>query len=243
MKKLCILISGQPRNFKAGYSELKKTYLDRYDCDIVFHTWDAPVQSATQFFADRPAHTYEFIDGWKDELLELYKPIHYTFELPKVFDTQKIVDPIWRQPLQNTKSMWYSLYQTFLLTPMGYDAYIRTRFDLRYEPSTATPETLDMSKLHLWNWDTDLRVKHRGYYDVFAVGSYTAIGIYSQLYLRLDWYLQRDLNYRQFLSGGWPGQDSGLRNEYLLRWHLQSSGVPVEVHNTTIPHADGQILR
>jgi hypothetical protein len=56
-------------------------------------------------------------------------------------------------------------------------------------------------------------------------------------------YLQYDRQYPSFLSGGWPGQDSGLRNEYLLRWHLTQANVDVEIHNTEMQHADGQIIR
>jgi hypothetical protein len=182
-------------------------------------------------------------ETWMYNLMELYKPVASKFEIPQTFDSTGVVDPLWRQPLQNSKSMWYSVQQAFTLVPKGYDVYIRTRFDLRYEQSTIDLESLDLSKLHVWDWDTDNRVKHRGYYDVFAVGTYDTIGIYSQLFSKIDWYLNYDENYKKFLSGEWPGQDSGLRNEYLLRWHLTTSGVNVMEHKNTIPKADGQILR
>jgi hypothetical protein len=241
--KVAIVVSGQPRNFEQGYAELKQAYLDRYDCDVFFHTWKDTKFAATQFFHDRPVQEYPMEQSWMDTLVELYNPAHSTFDPPKVFDDKKIVDPMWRQPLQNSKSMWYSVQQAFAVVPKGYDVYIRTRFDLRYEPSTLDLEALDLSMLHVWDWDTDSRVKHRGYYDVFAVGTYDTIGIYSQVFSKIDWYLNYDEHYKKFLSGGWPGQDSGLRNEYLLRWHLTTSGVKVIEHTNTIPHADGQIIR
>lgn len=241
--KVAIIVSGQPRNFQQGYAELKSAYLDRYDCDVFFHTWNDTKFQATQFFHDRPVQEYNMQPSWTDELLSLYSPIQHTFDTPKVFDDKKIVDPMWRQPLQNSKSMWYSVQQAFTLVPKGYDVYIRTRFDLRYEPSLFDLASLDLSTLHVWDWDTDARVKHRGFYDVFAIGTYNSIGIYSQVFSKIDWYLNYDEQYKHFLSGGWPGQDSGLRNEYLLRWHLNSAGVPVTEHKNTIPHADGQIIR
>lgn len=241
--KAAILISGQPRNYQRGYEELRKTYLDKYNCDVFLHTWDAPKQTATQFFPNRPVNEYTFNDGWVDELLNLYKPIKYIIEPPKIFDADGVVDPMWRQPLQATRSMYYSIAQTFALTNPGYDCYIRCRFDIRYEESTSRLEELDLTKLHVWDWDTDERVKHRGYYDVFAVGTYDTLGIYSNVYDRLNWYLMHDNDYQEFLSGGWPGQDSKLRNEYLLRWHITTSGVPVTVHSNSIKHADGHILR
>lgn len=241
--KVAILVSGQPRNYKPGYEEIKKAYLDRYECDVYIHTWDSAEHTATQFFKDKPVNKYTFEDGWQQELEELYKPAKITYEQPIVFDNQNIVDPIWRQPLQNCKSMWYSIQQSYALTKGGYDAYIRTRFDLRYEPATLELENLDLTKLHVWDWDTDNRVKHRGLYDVFAIGTYETIGIYSSVFSKIDWYLRHDDYYKEFLRGGWPVQDSGLRNEYLLRWHLRQAGVPVEVHNSTIPSADGHIIR
>jgi hypothetical protein len=241
--KLAILISGQPRNFEQGYEELKETYLSKYDCDIFYHTWDSWSFEATQFFKDRPANKYNMPHGWKEELALTYLAVNSEVETPKVFDNKGIVDPLWRQPLQNSKSMWYSVMRAFALTKPGYDVYIRTRFDLRYEPSLTDISQLDLSKLHVWDWDTDSRVKHRGLYDVFAVGTYETMGIYSSLFQRMDFYLKHDAGYQEFLRGGWPGQDSGLRNEYLLRWHLKTSGVPVEIHPNIIPHADGHIIR
>jgi len=241
--KVALLISGQPRNFELGYQQLYDTYLSKYDCDIYYHTWDSPQFQATQFFHDRPAHSYELEGDWKQQLFSLYKPVAYMMDEPIVFDTNNIVDPMWRQPLQNTKSMFYSMWMANVIVDGEYDWYIRTRFDLRYEPSTIQLDTLDPTALHVWDWDTDSRVKHRGYYDVFAVGSKHTMDIYCNTYTKIDWYLNYDQDYSIFLQGGWPGQDSKLRNEYLLRWHLTTSGVPVQVHPNTIPHADGHIIR
>ena len=243
MTKVAILISGQPRNFELGYKELYTAYLSKYDCDVYLHTWEESSFNATHFDKSRPAHSYVMTDDWEQRLTSLYKPVVSNIQPPIVFDPNKVVDPLWRQPLQNTLSMWYSVQQAHTLTTPGYDVYIRTRFDLKYEPALLNLDNLDLTKLHIWDWDTDQRVKHRGYYDVFAIGTYDTIGIYSSLYTKIGWYLNYDLDYKKFLQGGWPGQDSGLRNEYLLRWHLMQSGVPVEEHPNTIPHADGQIIR
>ena len=241
--KIAILISGQPRNYIEGYEEIKKAYLDRYDCDVYIHTWEGGNFEATQFFANRPRYTYQYKETYLNEILELYKPVQYKFEQPIIFDDKNIIDPIWRQPLQNTKSMWYSIAKAYNLIQKDYDLIIRTRFDLRYEISTLDLESLDANKLHIWNWDTDERVKHKGYYDVFAIGNKTNIGIYSSVYSKINWYLNYDREYIEFLKGNWPGQDSGLRNEYLLRWHLTQANVDIQIHNTQIQHADGQIIR
>lgn len=241
--KVAILLSGQPRNYYLGYDELKKSYLNNYDCDIYLHTWKGGNFEATNFFYDRPKNIYKYSEGYIDDILNMYNPTGWEFENPIVFDDKDIVDPLWRQPLQNSKSMWYSLYKSYTLIDKHYDVVIRTRFDLQYEDSLLDLESLDLNKVHVWDWTTDERVKHRGYYDVFAIGNQTNMGIYSQLYRKIDWYLNYDLNYVEFLKGGWPGQDSGLRNEYLLRWHLTNSGIDVVEHPTTLDTADGQIIR
>lgn len=241
--KIAILLSGQPRNYSNGYEELKKSYLDRYDCDVYLHTWKGGNFEATQFFNDRPKQVYKYNESYLNNIEQIFKPAKHKFEEPIVFDDKNIVDPLWRQPLQNSKSMWYSISETYDLIEDEYDFYVRSRFDIRYENSTLDLEKLDPNKLHIWNWDTDVRVKERGYYDVFAIGNKTNMGIYSSVYSKIDWYLNYDINYPKFLSGGWPGQDSGLRNEYLLRWHLTQANVDVEIHNTEMQHADGQIIR
>jgi hypothetical protein len=241
--KVAILISGQPRNFEKGYLELKKSYLDRYDCDIFFHTWRDNNFKATQFFNDRPVMEYNMEPRWVDDIVELYKPVTYLFESPIIFDKNNIKDPMWRTSLQNCKSMWYSIQKAFELVPTGYDAYIRTRFDLMYEESLLDLESLDFTKVHTWAWENDPRVTHRGYYDIFGIGSYDTMGIYSQVFSKIDWYLNYDEEYKKFLSGGWPGQDSGLRTEYLLRWHLTTSGIKVVEHKAVRPQPEGQIIR
>lgn len=241
--KVAILISGQPRNYKQGYESLKQAYLDRYDCDVYIHTWKDTKFEATQFFPNREKNVYQYTNDYISDIQTIYNPVKFLIESPKIFDSNNIIDPIWRQPLQNSKSMWYSIYKCFEQVKNEYDVLIRTRFDLMYEKSLLDLELLNLDKIHLLNWDTDVRVKHRGFYDVFAIGNYTNIGIYSQLYTKLDWYLNHDTEYVKFLQGGWPGQDSGLRNEYLLKWHLINSGLSVMIHETKINGADGQIIR
>lgn len=258
-------MSGQPRNFGDGFEELKKAYLDRYDCDVFMHTWKGKIHTPTNFFPQRPGRKYELKTDWEEDLQSLYstaaKSVKFVSEEPKLFDEHNIIDPIWRQPLQNCKSMWYSVKQAYDLTNDSYDVYIRTRFDLRYESSTLELENLDLTNIHVWDWDVEPHIKQRGLYDVFAIGSYETMGIYSSLFTKIEWYLQGDEEYKESFKGkeyprimghyvkagllpGWPdNQDSGLRNEYLLRWHLQRSGVPITIHNNTIRNADGHIIR
>jgi len=239
--KICILLSGQPRNYKIGYENLK-VYLNRYDCDVYIHSWDSPIYESTQFDMNKESNKYVY-DNVYDDITNLYNPKSFIFEKPIIFDNAGVIDPMWRQPLQATKSMWYSINKVYESVEGQYDLYIRARFDLQYETATLHLESLDTEALHLWDWDTDIRVKHRGYYDVFAVGNSINMEIYSSLYTKLDWYLNYDVEYTKFLQGGWPGQDTKLRNEYLLKWHLLNTNVKTLIHKTDIKKADGQIIR
>ena len=47
--KIAICISGQARNFKQSYNGLKSYFLDKYDCDVYFHTWKTPNFESTNF--------------------------------------------------------------------------------------------------------------------------------------------------------------------------------------------------
>lgn len=52
-----------------------------------------------------------------------------------------------------------------------------------------------------------------------------------------------DEQFLNFLSGGWPGQDSPLRNEYLLKWHLIKNNIEVKTLPTLEIRADVGIIR
>ena len=52
-----------------------------------------------------------------------------------------------------------------------------------------------------------------------------------------------DQNFINYLQGGWPGQDSTLRNEYLLKWHLIKNNVKVFEHPTKFPNSSVGIIR
>ena len=79
--KIAVCISGQPRNYKQGFAELKKWFLSKYDCDIYIHTWkDDSAMEAGHKFAQ--ARTYEFEDDDYSKILDLFKPKDYFFQKP-----------------------------------------------------------------------------------------------------------------------------------------------------------------
>lgn len=220
--KIAICISGQPRNFKQSYASLKKCFLDKYDCDVYFHSWKTPSFESTNFGGG--SHQYSLTEQDYKELVDLYQPKGYLLEQPILFDVSGYKCPIWRQPLNNTLSMFYSMHKSFELVKGEYDYVLRTRFDIDYFNFVLE---FPKDSIMLPQWNTDNRVKHRGYSDLFALGKVEHMKIYFNVFPQVISYVTNDENFLEFLSGGWPGQDSPLRNEYLLKWHLINNNVKV----------------
>ena len=236
--RIAICISGQSRNFKQSYVSLKKYFLDKHDCDIYFHSWKTPSFESTNFGGGN--HQYQLNEEDYNELVELYQPKNYILEQPIVFDASGYQCPIWRQPLNNTLSMFYSIYKSFQLIEGEYDYVVRTRFDLDYSLFNLE---FSENNINIPEWNTDLNVKHRGFYDVFAFGPQQPMKIYSEVFSNVISYVTNDPYMFEFLQGGWPGQDSPLRNEYLLKWHLVKNNIAVTELPTTEKRADVGLIR
>jgi hypothetical protein len=236
--KIAICISGQSRNFKQSYISLKKHFLDKYDCDVYFHSWKTPTFESTNF--GNGNYQYSLTEHDYNELIELYQPKKYILEEPIVFDSSGYKCPIWRQPLNNTLSMFYSIYKASQLIKEKYDYVVRTRFDIDYSYFNLS---LPKEGINIPKWNTDIRVKHRGYYDVFAIGDSISMKIYSEVFSNIILYVTNDPQIFKFLEGGWPGQDSPLRNEYLLKWHLLKHHIKVSELSTKEDKADVGLIR
>jgi hypothetical protein len=236
--KIAICISGQPRNFKQSYKSLKKYFLNKYNCDIYFHTWKINNFESTNFGFGN--NQYSLTENDYNELIELYQPKKYILEQPIVFDASGYKCPIWRQPLNNTLSMFYSLYKSFQLIEEKYDYVIRTRFDIDYSKFNLK---LPQEGIILPEWNNDIRVKDRGYYDVFAIGKQQDMIVYSQTFSNIISYITNDEQFLYSLSGGWPGQDSPLRNEYLLKYHLIKNNITVKTIPSLEDKSDIGIIR
>jgi hypothetical protein len=136
--------------------------------------------------------------------------------------------------------MFYSIYKSFQLIEENYDYVIRTRFDVDYSNlNLEFPE----EGIILPEWNTDIRVKSRGYYDVFALGKPEDMKVYSQVFSNVISYVTNDEDFINSLTGGWPGQDSPLRNEYLLKWHLLKNNIKVKELPTLEIKSDVGLIR
>jgi hypothetical protein len=227
--KIAVCICGEPRNYKNSFETIKKSFLKDEDCDFYFHTWNNEKFTSTNFGFGQ--HEYSLSEDSYKEIIDLYQPINYKIENPILFDASGYKCPIWRQPLNNTLSMYYSIYQTFLLIDKNieYDYVVRTRFDIDY--TIFNPIFNNKLQIPIWH-NTDKRCIHRGVDDNFAMGSYDDIKRYSSLFCYAISYITNNDEYFNSLSGGWPGQGSPLRNEYLLKWHLESQKVDYETFLT-----------
>jgi hypothetical protein len=236
--KIAICVSGQARNFKQSYNSLKIYLLDKYDCDVYFHTWKTPNFESTNFGFGNTQYT--LTDNDYNDLIQLYNPKKYIIEKPIVFDASDYKCPIWRQPLNNTLSMFYSIYKSIQLVEGEYDYIIRTRFDIDYSKFNLG---LPQEGITLPEWNTDIRVKDRGYYDVLAIGKQQDMNTYSETFSNVISYITNDEQLLYSLSGGWPGQDSPLRNEYLLKWHLVKNNIKVKIVPTLEEKSDVGLIR
>lgn len=227
--KVAVCLSGQPRNYKKSFQTIQDSFLSELDVDFYFHTWNDVKFTSTDFGFGK--YEYLFPQEFLEELIEIFEPINYQIEHPIVFDASGYRCPIWRQPLNNTLSMFYSIYKSFLLlkNDIKYDYVIRSRFDLDY--SIYNP--IFNNKLQIPSWhNSDHRVIHRGVDDIFAMGNYTDMKKYSSAFSYLISYITNDDEFLNYLYGGWPTQDSPLRNEYLLKWHLYKQKVTYETFTT-----------
>tara|TARA_R110000772_G_scaffold89631_3_gene185605 strand:- start:1151 stop:1864 length:714 start_codon:yes stop_codon:yes gene_type:complete len=236
--KIAICISGQPRNYKESFNSLDEHFLKKYDCDVYFHSWKASTFESTNFGTGNKK--YQLSEEQYEELLELYRPKSFIYEEPVVFDASGYKCPIWRQPLNNTLSMFYSIHKACQLVEGNYDYIVRARFDLDYSKFN-----LDLPQygIAIPKWNTDPRVSSRGYYDVFAVGKPAEMLVYSQVFCNAISYITNDSQILEHLQGGWPGQDSPLRNEYLLKWHLLKNSIDVRVLETLEDKSDAGLIR
>jgi hypothetical protein len=236
--KIAICISGQPRSFKQSYISLKEYFLDKYNCDIYFHTWKATNFESTNFGFGNTQ--YLLTEEKYNDLIQLYNPKKYILEQPIIFDASGYKCPIWRQPLNNTLSMFYSIYKSIQLIEEEYDYVIRTRFDIDYSKLNLE---LPQEGIILPEWNTDIRVKDRGHYDIFAIGKQSDMTIYSQVFSNVIGYITNDEQFITYLQGEWPGQDSPLRNEYLLKWHLLKNKIKTKILPTLEEKSDVGLIR
>lgn len=167
--KIALCLSGLIRHSFFCFPYTYQNFLNQgLDVDVFIHTWN-----------ESPA-------------IELYNPKKYQIE-----NQQQVIDNIKSQidfgsikiegNVSNNISMYYSIKKCFDLVPSDYDIVIRCRFDLLLE------NNLDFKTIvnGILNKDYDIFIPGRifnvgGYNDQLAIGSYSAMKIYSDCILNLN---------------------------------------------------------
>jgi len=219
--KLAICLSGQPRLFDVAYESLKRFYFPKYECDVFIHTWkDSNYNSQ---FSNKVVSNSEDLHG---NYIKLFKPKKVMIEDQIVFDKTGISDPIWGCKLNSVLSMFYSVQLSNKLkckfereNDFKYDYVMRIRTDLSLH-RPIIPEEILPKHIGLFNWTQDSEYNERGFSDVFSVGPSDLMDVYSNAFDSLHHYLYTD--------NTWNFHDSRLRNEYLLRRHLEVNQISVQ---------------
>ena len=237
-KKIALCISGQARKYDISYNTLYDNIIKDNKVDIFFHTWKEYNIQSSDF--GKGSYQYFMDDSKYDELLNLYNPKSYILEDPVIFESSGYKDPIWGQSLNNSLSMFYSIYKSISLVKDKYDYIIRARFDLNYNH---LPLIYSKNEICIPKWyNSDYRVKDKGYYDIFAIGTQKNMKIYSQVFSNLISYITLDQDFIHFLKNDYF-EDSPLRNEYILKWHLLKNEIKVKECECKINNPEVGIIR
>lgn len=231
--KIAINLSGLPRCYKQGYEEIKKWFLDRYDCDVFIHTWyntNTIYKTGHKF---SPQKDYQFTEEDYRNVLDLYKPKAYTFQKPIPFDITGIKSKL-DIKLNVSMSNFYSIKACYdLIQESGnhYDLVIRMRFDLRYTDHIS-PECIFLkditqvnpNKLHYFQYSDDPDERASEIDDLFAVGSMEVMGVYCNVFPYILSYLYTDKDYENWLSNI-VTDPAKLVNESMLKYHILKNGI------------------
>ncbi len=241
-------ISGQPRQYAAGFLECKKWFLDKYDIDVYLHSWvDKKFYKYDFFDEGKLQNTYTADENTYSEILELYKPKGYLFEKAINFDATDIKGSN-NQRLNSQLGMWMSLKRAWdLLEESGikYDYVIRTRFDLQFTdhvvescPLISNITQLDPNQVNLFDYHND---NHRklNVNDLFAIGGYDVMKVYHNLFIDQIYYHFTDPVYDEWLIGLDKFVNETILMHHLNTYHVPFNRIPTEREG----HSDAIVIR
>lgn len=221
--KIALCFSGQPRNYEQGY-EAQRWLVEEYGADVFFHT----VLDESGYKANTINKIYPYDPEIVEKIVALYNPKTYYVDTAFDYNTNRCSNSGY--PLQATLSMYNSIYRSIYLAMhdayslnFQYDVIIRTRFDLDVK---FHPENLLEDHINVFEWEYK-HLQRYGVNDQFAVGNTRNMKLYSEVYIHLLDYLDSK-PYIDFLE--FPKhQENRLKNEYLLKYHLNRNDVPINI--------------
>jgi len=131
--KIAVCLSGQPRNFREGYSYFSQAFIS-HEVDYFIHHWFHNDETEDPIFI-LSGGTNEGRISWIPEkdtdkkMIELFKPKSYLFEKRKEFTDHKYSKEFMKMPTPDALSMFYSRNECAKL----FDAYLKennTKYDL-----------------------------------------------------------------------------------------------------------------
>lgn len=227
--KIALTLSGQPRNYRIGFKELKKWFLDKYDIDVYTHGWINKEYYKYDFFDEgKLMKTYKPSQDTYKHLVELYKPKKFLFEPEITFDLSGTYGYL-NQRLNSQLSMFLSLKRAWDLvesTNIKYDLIIRARYDLLFThhvsyncPFLKNITKLDPNQVHYFRYAAYWR-SGLGINDIFAIGGYDVMKTYHNLSPNQIYYQFLDPDYLAWMNG----LDKYI-NETLLMYHLSKNNI------------------
>ncbi len=251
--KIAICISGQPRNYDQGFFELKKWFLDKYDCDIYIHTWEDTITEFVSSHNFTETRHYKFTNQDYQNILDLYKPKSYIFQKPINFDNNNIIGNL-GFTLNGILSAWLSTQQSIqqaLSSKTEYDLIIKYRFDLHFSEMVSPKclflediTKLDPNQFHCFSFDPTDEGNYRPTEvdDLFNVGGPKVMEVYSQLFSNILYYCYKDKNHIPWLVEK-TGDPDFLAHEGLLRWHLEQNNIYINRVHSLGKHWTAGIIR
>ena len=225
-------ISGQPRRLEAGFYELNKHFLSKYDIDVYMHSWKD--KYFYKYHYGELIHSYESDPSAYDKALELYKPKDHLFEKGIRFDSYGIED-VGR--FDSHFGMTLSIKRAWdLLEKSGikYDYVIRARFDLLFShyntpthPYLTDITQLDPNKVYAFKKVYD-RVGKYNINDQFGIGGYDVMKVYHNFFPRLIHYYFFNPEYKQMMNNI-PA--SHLYVETSMRQYLRDNNIDLVIES------------
>jgi hypothetical protein len=225
--KIAMTISGQPRRVDAGFKQLKKHFLDKYDIDIYIHSWKD--KYFYKYYYGQLQHKWEVDQSIYDKVLELYQPKDYLFERGIRFDKSNMVDTGRFDSHMGMTLSWKRAWDLVENSGIKYDLIIRTRFDLLFDhyvpvnhPYLTDITKLDPNKLHLFRrvYDPTARIS---ILDLFGIGGYDVMDKYHKFFPNLIHYYFENEDYKDLMVN--KENVSHFYVESSLHYHLKNLGI------------------
>ena len=253
--KVAVCISGQPRNYEQGFKELKKWFLNKYDCDVYIHTWydtKSVFETGHDYLEKK---TYSFTQNDYDKILKLYKPKAYEFQKPITFDETGITGSHLPYKLNNILSAAYSIHSCYNLvreSGIEYDYIIRYRFDLQFTKYVSPKciflkdiSQLDPNKYNCFKYPDIEGFPQRTSEidDQFIVSGPQIADIYSDYFSYILNYIYMDAEYGEWLTTVTSTADKTVA-ESLLKWHVVlKNNIEVNYVESLTEHFHAHIIR